>query len=68
MPARDLIMAACGLALLGAGHAKVSERDAVTVLAAVAQTRPLSIANPLDSRFQPDGLPVVVPEPRTFDI
>lgn len=70
MPSRDLILAACGLALLGAGHVSIGDRpgaDPAAVLASLTQTRPVSIANPLDSRLRPDGVPVVVPEPRALD-
>ncbi|WP_119419435.1 hypothetical protein [Desertibaculum subflavum] len=71
MPARDLFLAACGLALLATGHAGFGERPgerAVIVSASVTQTRPLATVNSLDSRFQPDGVPVVVPERRELGI
>jgi len=65
-------MAACGLILLGSGLVFGSDdrrsAEATIIVASVTQMRSPAISNPLDSRFQPDGLPVVVPQPRDLFI
>lgn len=72
MPRRDLLMAACGLFLLGIGQVSSpgdpAQPDASTVHASLTHTRPFAMTNPLDSRFQPDGVPLVVPVQREISI
>ena len=65
-------MAACGVILFASGLvSSFGDRrpaEASAVIASVTQTRALAITNSLDSRFRPDGLPIVVPAPSALSV